>query len=154
MSSIRRILSSRANGARALGPGTLEGKQRSSLNALAHGLLARRTLMQGESPEALQALLNQHLERLEPAEGITAPCKACSCCASPDQTNLVPFPNTPLSRVGCGVGRQACNAGGPAGRAAFSPPTVYYTPQAGRPDVNRGTHKESENQPRQALRVV
>jgi hypothetical protein len=37
---------------------------------LAHGLLSRCTLMQGESPEALQALLNQHLERLGPADGV------------------------------------------------------------------------------------
>lgn len=64
------MLSSRANGARSRGPVTVEGKQRSSQNALAHGLLARCTLMQGESPEALQALLNQHLERLGPADGV------------------------------------------------------------------------------------
>ena len=70
MSSLRRILSSRANGARSRGPVTVEGKQRSSLNALAHGLLARCTLMHGESPEALEALLNQHLERLGPADGV------------------------------------------------------------------------------------
>jgi hypothetical protein len=70
MSSLRRVLSSRANGARSRGPVTLEGKQRSSLNALAHGLLARCTLMQGESPEALEALFKQHLERLGPADGV------------------------------------------------------------------------------------
>ena len=70
MSSIKQMLSSRANGARSRGPVTVEGKQRSSQNALAHGLLARCTLMQGESPEALQALLNQHLERLGPADGV------------------------------------------------------------------------------------
>ena len=64
------MLSSRANGARSRGPVTVEGKQRSSQNALAHGLLARCTLMQGESPQALEALLNQHLERLEPADGV------------------------------------------------------------------------------------
>ena len=70
MSSVRRMLSSRANGARSRGPVTLEGKQRASLNALAHGLLARCTLMQGESAEALEALLNQHLERLGPTDGV------------------------------------------------------------------------------------
>lgn len=70
MSSIRRILSSRANGARSRGPVTVDGKQRSSQNALTHGLLARCTLMQGESPEALEALLNQHVERLGPADGV------------------------------------------------------------------------------------
>ncbi len=70
MSSVRRILSSRANGALSRGPVTQEGKQRSSKNALAHGLLARCTLMQGESPEALEALFNQYLERLGPADGV------------------------------------------------------------------------------------
>jgi hypothetical protein len=70
MSSLKRILTSRANGARSRGPVTLEGNRRSSRNALAHGLLARCTLMQGESPKALQALLNEHLDRLEPADGV------------------------------------------------------------------------------------
>ena len=70
MSSIRRMLSSRANGARSRGPVTVEGKARSSQNALAHGLLARCTLMQGESREALEALFNQHLERLAPTDDI------------------------------------------------------------------------------------
>jgi hypothetical protein len=70
MSSIRRLLSSRANGARSRGPVTPEGKRRSSQNALAHGLLARCTLMEGEKPEALEALLNEHLERLGPTDGV------------------------------------------------------------------------------------
>ena len=68
MSSLRRILSSKANGVRSRGPVTVEGKQRSSQNALSHGLLARTTLMQGESPEALEALFDQHEERLRPAD--------------------------------------------------------------------------------------
>jgi hypothetical protein len=70
MSSIKRILAARANGARSRGPVTPEGKQRSSQNALRHGLLARCVLMRDESPEAFQALLDQHLARLDPADGI------------------------------------------------------------------------------------
>jgi hypothetical protein len=69
MSSIRRILSARANGARSRGPVTPEGKQRSSRNALRHGLLAECVLLRDESPEAFQALLDQHLARLDPADG-------------------------------------------------------------------------------------
>ena len=70
MSSLKRILASRANGARSRGAVTVEGKQRSSLNAVTHGLLTRTTLLQGESPEALEALFNQHVERLAPADGV------------------------------------------------------------------------------------
>jgi hypothetical protein len=51
MSSLGRILSSRANGARSTGPVTAEGKRRSSQNATSHGLLARHIVMRDESPE-------------------------------------------------------------------------------------------------------
>ena len=64
MSSLRRISSSRANGALSGGPVTLEGKQRSAMNALSHGLLARTTLMRGEWSEGLKSIFNQYLDRL------------------------------------------------------------------------------------------
>ena len=70
MSTLRRILASRANGRRSLGPVTPEGKRRSSLNALSHGLLARIVLMQDESPAAFQQLLDDHLVRFRPADGV------------------------------------------------------------------------------------
>ena len=50
MSSIRRILANQANGRRSSGPITLDGKARSAMSALSHGLLARIVLMQDESP--------------------------------------------------------------------------------------------------------
>src|SRR5664279_6413781 len=65
MSSIRRILSSRANGARSIGPVTAEGKRRSAQNATSHGLLAHQIVMQDESPEGFEAVMNNHLDRLE-----------------------------------------------------------------------------------------
>ncbi len=70
MSSLRRIRSSRANGALSKGPVTEEGKQRSAMNAIRHGLLARCIVMQDESREAFEELLRQHIERLCPAEGV------------------------------------------------------------------------------------
>src|SRR5438034_5599645 len=69
-SSIRRIQASRANGARSRGPATPEGKRRSSQNALRHGLLARCIVMEKESKETFESLLAQHLDRLQPSDGV------------------------------------------------------------------------------------
>ena len=70
MSSLRRILSSRANGALSTGPVTAEGKHISSQNAVSHGLLARHIVMRDESPKGFEAVLSEHLERLQPADGV------------------------------------------------------------------------------------
>lgn len=70
MSSLRRILASRANGSRSQGPSTEAGKQRSSQNALVHGLLARCLLLDDESPEAFKTLLEDHIQRYRPADPV------------------------------------------------------------------------------------
>jgi hypothetical protein len=70
MSSLKRIRSSRSNGARSTGPKTPEGKRRSSRNALRHGLLARCIVLSDESPEAFQTLVAEHLARFAPAGGV------------------------------------------------------------------------------------
>ncbi len=70
MSSNRRVTSSRANGARSRGPKTVEGKQRSSQNALRHGLLARCVVLPNESEEGFEVLLDQHEERLRASDGV------------------------------------------------------------------------------------
>ncbi len=70
MSSKRRILSSRANGARSSGPVTDAGKRRSSRNATRHGLLSKIVVLDNESPEAFEALLGQHVDRFAPADGV------------------------------------------------------------------------------------
>ena len=67
---MRRIESSRANGARSRGPTTEEGKLRASENAMRHGLLAKCVVVPGESGELFEAMLGQHLERFEPADGV------------------------------------------------------------------------------------
>src|SRR5579871_209396 len=70
MSSLRRINSSRANGARSHGPLTPEGKARSSQNALRHGLLAQCVVVGQESRETFQDLLSDHLDRFGPLDGV------------------------------------------------------------------------------------
>lgn len=70
MSSIRRIESSRANGARSRGPKTPEGKLRSSRNATRHGILARAVVLRDESPQAFADFHRQHVERFLPTGGV------------------------------------------------------------------------------------
>ena len=70
MSSLRRIRSSRANGARSKGPLTAEGKRRSSQNALRHGLLSKQIVMRDESPEGFAAVVAEHIARIQPADGV------------------------------------------------------------------------------------
>ena len=66
MRSMRRIKASQLNGARSRGPKTPAGKNRSSLNAIRHGLLARCTVLEGEPPENFEIFLGQHLEKFGP----------------------------------------------------------------------------------------
>jgi hypothetical protein len=70
MSSLKRILSSRANGARSRGPTTPVGKQASSLNAVRHGLLAKCVVLTNECRENFDILLAQHLDRYRPADDV------------------------------------------------------------------------------------
>jgi hypothetical protein len=61
---------SRTNGARGRGPVTEEGKRRSSLNAIRHGLLSKAVVLQNESEEVFAQLLAQHHARLGPADDV------------------------------------------------------------------------------------
>ncbi len=70
MRSLRRINSARANGACSRGPITPEGKERSSANALRHGLLAQCVVLENESSECFDELVTQHKERFAPADGV------------------------------------------------------------------------------------
>jgi hypothetical protein len=70
MSSLRRILASRANGARSQGPATPQGKQRSSRNAINHGLLAKIVVMKDESADAFEDHLSQLVDRLQPLDDV------------------------------------------------------------------------------------
>ena len=70
MSSLRRILASRANGALSKGPKTPEGKRRASANSLRHGLLADCIVLENESRPAFESLLACHLDRFGPVDGV------------------------------------------------------------------------------------
>ena len=70
MSSLRRTLASRANGARSRGPKTPQGKERSAQNASRHGLLARCIVLQTESTAAFQAIMTEYIRRFQPADDV------------------------------------------------------------------------------------
>src|SRR5450759_902359 len=69
-SSLRRIRSSRANGARSRGPQTIAGKQRSSRNALRHGLLAKQVVLSNEASGYFDCVIAQHIRKFGPADGV------------------------------------------------------------------------------------
>ena len=66
----RRAAANRANSAHSTGPRTEAGKQRSSQNALRHGLTARTAVLPTEDEEAYQRHLRQLLDDCKPANSI------------------------------------------------------------------------------------
>src|SRR5580704_6917365 len=70
MSSLRRVQSSKANGAFSKGPSTPAGKRNSSPNALRHGLCAKCIVLDHESRENFLILLQQHVDRFQPANEV------------------------------------------------------------------------------------
>ncbi len=64
---------SRANGARSNGPATPEGKAKSSLNALKHGLASNHfCLLENESEEAYKKVVDSYMDTLQPANELEA----------------------------------------------------------------------------------
>jgi hypothetical protein len=72
MSSLRRINSSRANGAKSRGPVTPGGKRISSGNALRHGLAAESVVLSTESRPRFEALLDSYMEKFQPRDQVEA----------------------------------------------------------------------------------
>jgi hypothetical protein len=70
MSSLRRVQSSKANGALSKGPTTPAGKLRSSENAIIHGLCANCIVLEDEERENFLNLLHQHVEHFRPADEV------------------------------------------------------------------------------------
>jgi hypothetical protein len=62
-----RTRANRANAMLSTGPRTESGKQRSSLNALSHGLTARTAVLPTEDPAAYQLHIQQFLDEYAPA---------------------------------------------------------------------------------------
>jgi hypothetical protein len=64
---VQRSAINRANSQHSTGPRTESGKQRSSLNALRHGLTAQTAVLPTEDPEAYQRHVQQFLDEYAPA---------------------------------------------------------------------------------------
>lgn len=64
---LHRRSTNRANSLHSTGPRTEPGKQRSSLNALRHGLTAQTAVLPTEDPEAYQRHIQQFLDEYAPA---------------------------------------------------------------------------------------
>ena len=62
-----RAATNRANSMHSTGPRTEAGKQRSSQNALRHGLTAQTAVLPNEDPEAYQRHVQQFLDEYQPA---------------------------------------------------------------------------------------
>lgn len=67
MPSISRLQSARANGAKSRGPVTAEGRRKSSMNAIKHGLTAKTLVLPNEDPDEYQQMLDSYIEQFQPA---------------------------------------------------------------------------------------
>lgn len=72
MATERQIGANRANALRSTGPKSKEGKARSSLNAVTHGLTAQAVVIEGEDPAAFDHLQQQLVETFAPEGPIEA----------------------------------------------------------------------------------
>src|ERR1700739_731961 len=67
MSTAKQIAANRLNAQKSTGPKTEEGKAKSCLNRLSHGLASSATIVPGENPEEFKALLTDLVAEYEPA---------------------------------------------------------------------------------------
>jgi hypothetical protein len=68
MSSQRRIDASRANGAKSRGPVTPEGRARSNMGPVTHGLTARLVFLENESEDDFRTLRDLYLLHFQPRD--------------------------------------------------------------------------------------
>ena len=70
MKSLAQQAASRANGFLSRGPKTKEGKRRSSMNPLSHGLLAKAAALKAESRKDFQELVRQYTQCIAPRDPV------------------------------------------------------------------------------------
>jgi hypothetical protein len=66
MVSEKQLAANRANALKSRGPVTAEGKARSAMNALRHGMLAKSVLLRCECPAQFRAMLDEFHKEFEP----------------------------------------------------------------------------------------
>ena len=72
MATERQSQAARANGARSRGPVTAAGKHNSSMNSLRHGMLAQTVVLEGESLQRFEQLLETITAEIQPRTSIEA----------------------------------------------------------------------------------
>ena len=72
MTTLERTEINRENAQHSTGPKSDEGKQKSSQNALRHGLTAQTVVMPGEDQDAYQQHVKSFIDDLQPAGAIEA----------------------------------------------------------------------------------
>jgi hypothetical protein len=70
MATSRQIQANQANARRSTGPRSADGKARSSLNALKHGLRAQTTVLPGENIADFHALVDDFEDQFQPATAL------------------------------------------------------------------------------------
>ncbi len=70
MSTKRKTDSARANGAKSHGPATEQGRKKSSMNALKHGLTARTVVLPNENDDEYADLLESYVQKFQPADPV------------------------------------------------------------------------------------
>ena len=68
--SEKRLAANRANAQKSTGPKTPQGKAYSSQNATTHGMLASIAVLRSENPEAFDAFVQVHVDRIHPVDDI------------------------------------------------------------------------------------
>jgi hypothetical protein len=139
MSSLRRVQSSKANGALSKGPVTPAGKQRSSLNALRHGLCAKCIVLDHESRGNFLILLQQHVDLFQPANEVEFGMIEEMCAAYWRQRRAWSIETALLEK-------QIALQLPPATRSAWPPPSIIWPPRQPCPSAPSPSFEQSRVQ--------